>query len=109
MRKIISIILIAIMLLCGCTDSKNNTDTVSDYKIILPSDNTVNGYRNPIKTDNKNNSSKSIRYYANLKTKKFHLKDCAYAKKTSEENLYISKDKDELISSGYIACKICNP
>ncbi len=109
MKKLISIFIIAVITLCGCTDSNNATDTASEYKVVLPLDDTVNGYRTPEKSESQDDASKTVKYYANLKTKKFHLADCAYAKKAAEENTYISRDKDELISSGYVACKICKP
>ena len=60
-----------------------------------------------LKTDNKVNVS--IHYIANKNTKKFHISTCRSVKQMKAKNMMESDNRDELISSGYVPCKICNP
>ena len=124
MRKniIYFILLIFLLTICGCSDTKNQASTIT---INLPSDDSVNGYRisepqpnitdgmpDIIADDNvfvENNSNKKQKYYANTKSKKFHLKSCIYATKLDEENLFITSDRNSLISQNYSPCKKCEP
>jgi len=105
MKKSFCIIILLILILSGC-NSKYDISTASEFKVIYPTDNTVNGYRNP---ESKTSSSSEPIYYANLKTKKYHLSTCTYAKKSAKENLFITKDKNLIIEYGCTPCLKCNP
>ena len=48
-------------------------------------------------------------YYANRRTKKFHYSNCDAAAAISDENLYITEYRDELVNEGYTPCAVCNP
>jgi DNA-entry nuclease len=49
-------------------------------------------------------------YVLNTGTKKFHKADCRYAESTSEANRKeTTETKEQLVSEGYEACKVCNP
>lgn len=106
--------------ICGCgqygiTQEHEN----SEVTVIMPDDDTVNGYAVVQSTEVKEglqstdsqepSQSTDIVYYANKNSKKFHLSSCAYAKKIKEENLYITQDRQELSQKGYQPCKNCNP
>ena len=55
-------------------------------------------------------SKQSCDYIANTNTGKFHYPGCKSVKKMSEKNKwYFTGTRDELISSGYVPCKNCNP
>ena len=109
MKRIACIFLSLFLTIClyGCKETETNDNTVSEIKVVFPTDDTVGGYKEPKKENSKN--KEEITYYANIKTKKFHLADCQYAKKTSAEHTHTTKDKDGLIERGYTPCKICNP
>ncbi|MBR4072937.1 MAG: hypothetical protein IKK24_03235 [Clostridia bacterium] len=106
MKKIICIVLLSIIILSGCNQNTQE-DTVSDFVVIYPTDDSVNGYRDPDLLKGKDDAETV--YYANLKTKKFHLSTCTYAQNTAEENTFISRDRDELNHYGFAPCKVCNP
>ena len=113
MRKI-TVLLLIIFLLAGC--SSKNTYKEPDLDVVIYPDSTqkktVNGYvRNY--NSNASNSSESdndeIIYYVNTKSKKIHLPECVYAKKSSEINISIEIDYEALISNWYSPCGVCKP
>ena len=117
MKKFI-IFLLIIITCCGC----NSKETVSrtDVIINMPTDNSVNGYRNEIVVNSSNNTTTKvedknqtettvIQYCANINSKKFHLPDCGSVETIKQENRLYLSDKNELISLGYEPCKKCNP
>jgi hypothetical protein len=109
--------------LAGC--KSEDTDTISDIVINMPTDNTVNGYKTeePVKeieekpdsvsSNSESNSTASesgeILYYANTNSKKFHKQSCRYSSMILNERLYISDNRQELIDSGYVPCLVCKP
>lgn len=51
-----------------------------------------------------------ITYILNTNTLKFHYPDCSGLEKVKEENIKkFVGDREEIISQGYLPCKICNP
>ena len=50
-----------------------------------------------------------VHYIANTNTKKFHLSTCRSVKLMKAKNMYRSDNREELIDSGYIPCKVCRP
>ncbi len=48
-------------------------------------------------------------YVVNTKSKKFHLPECGSVEDIKPENKSISTDREELIKTGYSACKSCKP
>lgn len=51
----------------------------------------------------------STHYIANTNTKKFHISTCRYVKRMKAKNIMESDNRDDLISDGYVPCKVCNP
>ncbi len=120
---------------CGCSDNTPHIEAASETSVVItePSDETVNGYRlnddisfyesiapssessdNSVPSSDSDGSTQGSTpttdvYYANTKTKKFHLPSCGYIKNTSNENLYVCESRDELTESGYTPCKKCKP
>ena len=113
MRKLLlAITIILALLICGCAGANaGNHEEADDVSVIVDDDGTVNGYRINSYTDNNTNSpaSANYTYYANKNSKTFHKKDCTYATRIKNENLYLTSDRQELINSGYHACKFCKP
>ncbi len=111
MRKII-ILTVMLLLLCGC--SKNEYTPPSVEVVKYPNDNSsvfIYSNSSTVESTENNNVSNNepITYYANINSKKFHLPECAFAMKISEENVYLESDYEALISYGYEPCKVCNP
>ena len=120
-ERIVLILLVASMLFlsCGCyeNDNLNKEKEKTEVTVNMPTDNTVNGYRD--KDFEKNTvvpanpvtviSSKDAKYFGNITTKKFHTPDCSVLKNTKSENLYYAIERDEMLSMGYSPCKKCNP
>lgn len=118
---------------CGCSATEEATSCAPESEIIvkLPTDSTVNGYRIAASADSGSQSKESTgatsggntasasaaarastsggAYRANINTKKFHTSECGYGIKISEENLYTSNSREDMISQGYEPCKRCNP
>lgn len=139
MRQFISVFLLfsTLFFMCGCSDNTPHIEATSETSVVItePDDDTVNGYKSnydntthepssPSKdavtsgesvsrSDNSNSEADSMPssdvYYANTKTKKFHLPSCGYAKNANNENLYVCESRDELLNDGYIPCKRCKP
>ena len=108
------IALILIFSFCGC--EKNDTKTVGNDigLVVMPDEETaatVNGYKteNSSAAEGGQTDNSAYSYYANVSSKKFHLSSCSYAKQINEENLKRTNNRDELVSSGFTACKKCNP
>ncbi len=129
MRKlyiIIAVMASLVMILCGCSQAFANTEQRERTTVIVPTDNTVNGYReesnsassnysnpppqfNESSSSPKNNKDEPILYYANTNSLKFHFSDCYHAKKIKNENLYITESREELIRDDYAPCLVCKP
>lgn len=114
------ILIVFILFICGCGEPKVETENPSsEFSVIMPKDDTVNGYRTnipSIKQEGNNSSNKETYtppvtdgYFINTSTKKFHLHTCRYAKQGSANAENVSKSRDELLNDGYSPCKICKP
>lgn len=114
-RIFICLMLMFAVLLCGCSYTNAKEEGSDEVVINMPTDDSLNGYRlesNYEETSSAVNSSQDdsvLLYYANTNSKKFHKNSCRYAKMTSNENLYITESKNELINEGYVPCKVCEP
>ena len=85
----------------------------------MPTDDTVNGYRDPDKavdtnsvievTDITTTNESYYLYCANKSSKKFHSDGCSSIEKIKEENKYYTNKREKLINEGYIPCKSCKP
>lgn len=121
MKKILSVLLCAMLILSLGACSANKQETTPEKNtptVIVPDETakqTLNGYRNSYEkndTESKPEENKPIfskEYYANKSSKKFHLNSCSYAKSIKEENLLLSGDRTSLIEEGYKPCGKCNP
>ncbi len=113
MRKITLIALCVIFLLCTTGCKQNFTDeTLTNEKplIVLP-DASASANLNGYKKDAEQIASdiSDAIYYASKSSKKFHKSTCSYAEKIKDDNIYKTNDKQELLDSGYTACKSCSP
>ena len=61
------------------------------------------------KVEEDNGVKVSLHYVANTNTGKFHISTCRYVNMMKESNKYESDNRDELVSSGYVPCKVCRP
>ncbi|MBE6733019.1 MAG: hypothetical protein E7561_03380 [Ruminococcaceae bacterium] len=116
MKKFLLLLVLTGVIICLCSCKENNTEkqnTASDFKIIMPKDDSVNGYKtgNPLteQSDNYYKPSSSDGYFINTSTKKFHLYECTYAKRGSANGSDTNKSRDQLLNEGYSPCKKCNP
>ena len=48
-------------------------------------------------------------YWGSTQTDKFHLPDCEWAEKISEDNKIVYHSREEAISDGKEPCGVCNP
>lgn len=116
-----------ILILCSVLALLNlsacNVHPMKEYPkpvIVLPYDEmaeTVNGYKTdaPEPPASESNSSSSLdssptegKFIGNKSSKKFHTRDCRYAKNMKEENMVIFDDLDAARSAGYTACSVCS-
>ncbi len=136
-KLLICLVLIPIILLCGCGSSEQIVN--SNFSISLPTNSTeetANGYKNPDSTsstktsskttetsskstttssksssNNKENSSNSptltSKYFGSKNSNVFHIPDCSSAKKIKEENLIIFENVTEAENRGYRPCARC--
>lgn len=107
------LLLIAILpmiFLCSCSPAEEFTPP--GYNVVEKPDEataaSIDGYR-IINENDSNTDTTAVIYYANRKSKKFHIPDCTYAKKMNETTVLIEKDKNILISNGYTPCSFCKP
>lgn len=118
MKRYFSIlfIVISLLLLCNCSGTDAKEEKQPEEVIInMPTDDSLNGYKSEssnISSSSEATTSKEelfLLYYANTNSKKFHKNTCRYAKMTSNENLYITESREELVNEGYVPCKVCEP
>ncbi len=114
MKKLFTILMCLSLILlscCGIPDTSSHPDIV----VKLPDGSVADGKTPSSDSINKNNvtvgkpGSMADIYIGNNKTMKFHLKDCAWAKKIKAENIVQFSNYNEYINSGYSPCKTCNP
>lgn len=117
MKKVLFLILLLCVLLCGCGNAGNQS-VKTTVTVNQPTDDTVNGYRKnesafPEKIEasevlpDSNNITTS--YCGNKNSKKFHKISCSSLKNTKDENKVYFKSRAEFITKGYEPCKKCNP
>lgn len=123
MKKFLTaLICIVLLFAAGCKNTKE-TESRQAVTVNMPSDNTVNGYReNDYASNNMpetvlgdntaigklpENQEKS--YCANKNTKVFHTLSCSSVENTKPENRVYYSDRDKLINEGFAPCKRCNP
>lgn len=100
---------------CGCKEHKTTPDdTSSQIKIVLPKDDTVNGYRQEgvsslLNSTDSSDNLENGNYYVNSKTKKFHKSTCYYAKAGSQNGSWSKSSRESLLNEGYSPCSKCSP
>ena len=115
MRKLFIILTaLSLILMCGCTTQKAQSDIAPEAIVKMPADDTVNGYRisAPAQSDEvskESNIGDPKLFYANKNSKTFHLSTCGTAKRIKNENLYITDDRNELLLEGFKPCSNCKP
>lgn len=108
MKRLLILICIFVFLLCGCHNERAEIETAKQV-IVFPTEQvaeTINGYKEKAESNFENSK---IEYIGNKNSKKFHLSDCQYAKNMKQENVIKSFNRNEIVNSGYIPCKKCNP
>jgi DNA/RNA endonuclease YhcR with UshA esterase domain len=88
--------------------------------IVLPDEETaetVNGYKtetsNTESSDEETSSEEKDvpskgKYIGNKNSKKFHTRECRYAKNMKEENMIIFESLDSARLAGYTSCSVCS-
>ncbi len=123
MKKFLLLLVLTGVIICLCSCKENKAEkqnTASDFKIIMPTDDSVNGYKtgnslteqsgdNNSYNNSSNQNSSADGYFINTSTKKFHLYECTYAKRGSANGSDTNKSRDQLLNDGYSPCKKCNP
>lgn len=114
MKKFLVLLLcIVFVFLSAC--SSTDTNSHPDIEVKLPDGTVIDGQTSlPDSIDGDNVSiaepDEIVDYYVGSnKTKKFHLKDCAWAQKMKDENKVYLSGYNEFIKQGYVPCKNCNP
>ena len=127
--KMFICLFLTLLCLCGCSTSDYNmTDnTHSQITVNLPTDNTVNGYRQggnsqsmpqtisadevkPASPEQKSSAKNTkTEYVGNLNTHIFHKSTCGSVGTMKDENKIIFEGRDAAINDGYTPCKRCNP
>ena len=59
--------------------------------------------------DSQPNESTPTEYWASAKTDKFHLPECEWAEKISEDNKIIYSSREDALADGKEPCGVCNP
>lgn len=130
MKRLI-VLFLCLTMLSGCQAVGNNsgtdTETDSHVKITvnMPSDDTVNGYREEdyvqsgipdiIPTEDVVPSAppasdeSSASFIGNSSSLIFHKPDCSSAENMKDENKVTFASREEAISAGYTPCKRCSP
>ena len=110
--RFIPLILIFVFLFCGCgisSDARTAESLAPEVSVTVPEESSESISENSSAQTDSDTSSGAGLYYANTKSKKFHKDTCTAAQKISNENLYITENREELTSAGYEPCKRCLP
>ncbi len=121
MKRLITLGLIILILIsvCGCQNQMPTPKESSKVTVNMPTDDTVNGYRDPEKdldsgaiikvTDVTAVTESYYLYCANISSKKFHKDGCSSINNIKEENRRYTNKRESLIEEGFVPCKSCNP
>lgn len=129
MKRILLLILVFSVLLCGCSlIGTEKTASSAQITVNMPKDNTVNGYRksyasslsagmpDSISADNTavgesvvQSQAKTKDYCGNKNSKIFHKSSCGSVSSMKDENKIYFKNRDEFITNGYKPCSRCSP
>ena len=118
-------------MLSGCqaagNNSGTNTETDSHVKITvnMPSDDTVNGYREEdyvqsgipdvipvedvVPSAPQSSFENSASFIGNSSSHIFHKPDCSSAENMKDGNKVTFESRDEAVAAGYTPCKRCSP
>ena len=129
--KRLLIIFCCLAMLSGCQASGNNsgtdTETDSHVKITvnMPSDDTVNGYREEdyvqsgipdvipvedvVPSAPQSSFENSASFIGNSSSHIFHKPGCSSAENMKDENKVTFASRDEAVAAGYTPCKRCSP
>lgn len=84
--------------------TKNNSSTNSNSSTSTSKTTSTSSSTN-LSTKNTTSS-----YVLNTNSKKFHIPSCSSVSKMNDSNKkYVNESRDEIISKGYVPCKVCNP
>lgn len=130
MKRLI-VLFLCLTMLSGCQASGNNsgtdTETDSHVKITvnMPSDDTVNGYREEdyvqsgipdvipvedvVPSAPQSSFENSASFIGNSSSYIFHKPGCSSAENMKDENKVTFASRDEAVAAGYSPCKRCSP
>lgn len=98
---IVVIIIIVGVLASGMFSNNSSTD---DSSVKQNEDNVKS-----VNNDNSVSSDEPSEYWASANADKFHLPDCEWAEKISENNKIIYDSREDAIADGKEPCGVCNP
>ena len=105
---VIVIVIIAIVGAFASGVFTNNNDAVDTTNDDSPSE-TVDSVTEDTADKSDSTDSEASEYWASAKTDKFHLPDCEWAEKISEDNKIIYDSREDAIADGKEPCNVCNP
>lgn len=104
-KILIIITIICIVAIAGTIIYKNQTFNNTDNSLNDVNDNITN---NIVNNDDTNNQIET-QYVGNARTMTFHVNDCEWAQKISDNNLVKFNYRQDAINQGYKKCKVCDP
>lgn len=112
-KMIIAVIaVIAIIAIVGAFASgifTNNNEAVDSANDDAPTETVDSVSDDNTKDKSSSSESTTTEYWASAKTDKFHLPDCEWAEKISEDNKIIYNSREDAIADGKEPCSVCNP
>ncbi|MBO6122299.1 MAG: zinc ribbon domain-containing protein [Methanobrevibacter sp.] len=108
-KLIIGIVIIVIILvIVGAFSS--GVFTSHDAQADTAKDDESSQSAKEVNNDNSNSDETAdTEYWASVKAEKFHLPDCEWAQKISEDNKVIYDSREDALSDGKIPCGECDP
>ena len=113
MKKLL-ILTLCLFTLSACTADTESTSSDKEIEVFLPNGSISDGEKMPDSISEESvtvESEKPVVYYyvGSSATNKFHLADCVWAERITDENKVYLSSYNEFIENGFSPCKKCNP